>query len=342
MLLKNVEIKSETLSYWMEHNFPKSDLFFFTKEDESIIEGLGPNVMAIPVKEFLSDSFFNDFNTLNIYQLWQVNRQEAAFACVAHPGAIALVDSSLRKRIFQIQKKLNRGLLFEWKIIEPFLDGNGMESLLEMLAPYVFEYESVQYLALQADLWAELPLEFKQAFLVRMAGQFIDDVDISETQLNEFRMAYPHLSPYINTFSAANGPNCLAAVLAAVAGESAETEWLISKWAGGYVFENALKANGYFNVEGGSENLLPGDVFVWKDSNGIQHAAYHLRNGFFFNKHGQMFINPWQIITKEKLIDVWGEDGLYVYRQELLHKNKSEKGIRINEDEQIRETVQEV
>lgn len=280
MLLKNVEIKNETLRYWTENNFPKSDLFFFTEEDVSIIEALGPNVMAIPVKEFFPDSFFNDFNTMNSYQLWQIDRQEAAFACVAHPGAIASVDATLRKRIFLIQKKLNRGLLFEWEMIEPFVSGPGMEFLLEMLAPYVFDYESRQYLALQAGLWSELPLEFKWAFLVGMAGQFIDDVDISEGQINELRFEFPHIAPYMNTFSAANGANCLAAVLAAIAGGAADTEWLISKWAGGYVFENGLKANHYFYEEGGRDYLVPGDVFVWKNSNGIQHAAYHLRTGF--------------------------------------------------------------
>ncbi|WP_409274547.1 hypothetical protein V1499_05840 [Neobacillus sp. SCS-31] len=330
MFLKNVEIKNETLRYWLENNFPKSDLFFFTKEDESIIEALGPNVMAIPVKEFFPDSFLNDFNTLNIYQLWQIDRQEAAFACVAHPGAIASVNSDIRKRIFQIQKKLNRGLLFDWEMIEPLSAGHGMEPLLEMLAPYIFEYESKQYLALQAGVWAELSTEFKQAFLVGMAGQFIDDVDISEDQINEFRIEFPHIAPYMNTFSAANGANCLAAVLATVAGGSADTEWLISKWVGGHVFENGLKANHYYCEEGCSENLLPGDVFVWKNSNGIQHAAYHLRDGFFFNKHGQTFMNPWQIITKEKLIDAWGEE-MEVYRKSgqeaLLKQNKKQADL---------------
>ncbi|WP_053365648.1 hypothetical protein [Bacillus sp. FJAT-27245] len=316
MFLKNVEIKDETLCYWMGNNFPKNDLFFFTEEDESLIEALGPNVMAIPVKEFFPDSFFNDFNTLNSYQLWQIDRQEAAFVCVVHPGAISSVDASLRKRIFQIQKKLNRGMLFEWEMIEPFVAQHGMEPLLEMLAPFVFGYESKQYLALQAGLWAQLSTEFKQAFLVGMAGQFIDDVDISESQLTEFRMEYPYIAPFMNTFSAANGANCLAAVLAAIAGRSADTEWLISKWVGGYVFENGLKANHYFYEEEGSEKLLPGDVLVWKNSNGIQHAAFHLRDGFFFNKHGQTFMNPWQIITKEKLFEAWGKQ-FVVYRKSV-------------------------
>ncbi|WP_172797562.1 hypothetical protein [Bacillus sp. FJAT-27445] len=270
--------------------------------------------MAIPVKEFFPDPFFNDFNTLNSQQLWQINRQEATFACIAHPDAIASVDGLLRKRIFQIQKKLNRGLLFEWEMIEPFAAEHGREPLLEIIAPYVFEADSKQYLALQAGLWAQLSTEFKQAFLLKMAGQFIDDVDISEAQLNEFRTEYPHISPFLNTFSATNGANCLAAVLAAVAGSSANTEWLISMWAGGHVFEYGLKTNHYFYEKNGSENLLPGDVLVWKNSNGIQHAVYHLRDGFFFNKHGQMFINPWQIITKEKLVDAWGED-VDVYRR---------------------------
>lgn len=55
-----------------------------------------------------------------------------------------------------------------------------------------------------------------------------------------------------------------------------------------------------------------------------------------------MFINPWQIITTEKLIEAWGEEGLVVYRHKPLQENKSDKDFQKNEEKQFCEGVQEV
>jgi len=51
-----------------------------------------------------------------------------------------------------------------------------------------------------------------------------------------------------------------------------------------------------------SDELQPEDLIIWEDENSIiQHAAYHLGEDLFFNKHRQTIFNPWKILSKEQL-----------------------------------------
>ena len=64
------------------------------------------------------------------------------------------------------------------------------------------------------------------------------------------------------------------------------------------------------------EALHQGDIVIWKDENDIiQHAAYYIGEGLYFNKHGQTMFNPGKIISKEVLYKEWEHLTLVNYRQ---------------------------
>ncbi|MBD8038453.1 C40 family peptidase [Solibacillus sp. A46] len=66
------------------------------------------------------------------------------------------------------------------------------------------------------------------------------------------------------------------------------------------------------------EELQQGDVIIWKDDNDIiQHAAYYIGEGLYFNKHGQTMFNPWKILSEADLYNEWEHLSRMNYRQVL-------------------------
>ncbi|MEG0386348.1 MAG: hypothetical protein RR642_16530, partial [Solibacillus sp.] len=69
-----------------------------------------------------------------------------------------------------------------------------------------------------------------------------------------------------------------------------------------------------------TENLQEGDVLVWIDvTDIIQHAAYHIGQNLFFNKHGQTIFDPWKLLKKEHLYNKWGSN--YFIHSRMVKNN---------------------
>jgi hypothetical protein len=219
MKIKNVEIEKNTLNAWIEKFLPEYDLFFFPAKYESIIEYFDSNILIMPSREFFNHSSFNNIDTLNSYQYWKINK-DIAFVCVVHPVVIAKLDNNKRKTIFKIQREVNRGLIFEWDFINSILisiNSNLLqESLLHSLSPYSFEHESKRLVCIQKSLWNSLNQEFKYKFLLQLADDYVDQVEIDDNLIKELTKDYPHISSFFNTFPTSNGANCLSSTLAAI------------------------------------------------------------------------------------------------------------------------------
>ncbi|MGE7884889.1 hypothetical protein [Bacillus sp. NPDC094077] len=64
------------------------------------------------------------------------------------------------------------------------------------------------------------------------------------------------------------------------------------------------------------DSLLPSDILVWKNENNkVIHASFHVGDGYFFNKDGQSFFNPWQLVHMENLLITWWKERIEVYRK---------------------------
>lgn len=312
MKLKDVEISSEILTDWNKKVLPNFDLLFFTDENKLLIDHLDSNVLVMSANKFYRNTYFNNFDTLNSYQAWQIN-EDVAYVCIVHPDNLITLEAPVREKLFRIQKEVNSGLIFNWDLIAEEIEHNS--SLLQLFSPYIFDYKSEQYLAIQYSLWNKLSTELQHGFLMKVANDFVHDVALEDEQLQSFMNEYPHIAPYFNAFSNFNGANCFASTLAAISGSDADIDWLITKWVEAESLLYRLILNHYTLKSPSLIDLLPRDVLLWKDNNNnVIHSAFYLGNGYFFNKHGQSFFTPWQIIKLNHLTEMWGKEGIHIYR----------------------------
>lgn len=204
-------------------------------------------------------------------------------------------------------------MIFERRVLGPLLDSFQHTDLVDR---YSFEVDSVQWFTMHRSLWNLLDQEIKYAFIIHFAEQFVDEITIEASKFESLKDRYPHLAPYFNTFATDNGANCIAAALAGVSGKNANTDWLISHWVFAETLLIAMKTNNYRKQSFNESDLQPGDVLLWKDNqDNVIHATYHMEDGYFFNKHGQMLFNPWQVISIDNLYETWGKEGIELYRR---------------------------
>jgi len=317
MKVKNIDLSDDTLNYWIQTLLPKYDIFFFPRHYEMLMEHLRPNALVMPVKEFFSHKGFNNIDTLNSYELWEL-ADDVAFACVVHPDMITNMDNNVRKEILKVQKLVNRGLVFRWDLVNDMLKNNSLgntDEINDLLSPYIFECEDEYYLAVQTSLWSSLDTTLKRMFLLQAASKLVDDIKITNQHMKKLQLENPHISGYFNLYSKLNGANCFAATLAATSDATADIDWIISFWVHHEGFKAGLKANKYEYISDSLNDLQPKDVLVWCGTENIIHATYYLGDGFFFNKHGQSFMTPWQIVSANHLYEVWGTKGIELYRR---------------------------
>ncbi|MBS3678979.1 hypothetical protein KGF86_02025 [Ornithinibacillus massiliensis] len=316
--MKTIQISTDILNIWDEKLLPNFDLLFFSKDSESLIPPLGPDILVFTPKDFFQDSSINTIDVINSYQLWGIKKELISYVCVVHPTVLPRLEKETLTEILTIQRHLSSGLAIERSTVSQLVEASQHTEINQLMDRYTFEEDSKQWFSMHRSLWNHFDQETKYAFLSYFAQQFIDDVSIDDNKLARLRELYPHLAPYFNSFATVNGANCLAATLAGISEQGAETDWIISQW----VFEStllfALKTKKYSKQPFIERELQPQDVLLWRDHhNHVIHACYHLEDGYFFNKHGQTLFNPWQINTMDNLYKTWGREGMELYRKQI-------------------------
>ncbi|WP_026907987.1 hypothetical protein [Paucisalibacillus globulus] len=316
MLVKNIEITKEVLTQWDKQLLPNYDIYFIPETHESLIKEFGRNALILPTNDFYNNTVLYTMDVINSYRIWQIDKSKLKYVCISHPSVITSLHKTIRDEIFNVQKEVNNGLVFEWNSMEDLLDASILKVIEPILEPFIFEDDSNQWLSIQQSLWGQLNQEVRNGFLLNFAKGFIDEVAVDELTLQDLKDKYAYLAPYFNSFGVKSGANCFSATVAAISGEDAEIDWIISNW----VFEETLltsfEANQYKKFSFEVNSLQPGDVLVWKNETGnIHHACFHMGDGYFFNKHGQTFFNPWQVLTLENLYEAWGKKSIDLYRK---------------------------
>ncbi|HGH7182114.1 hypothetical protein [Bacillus luti] len=317
--MNSIHIKTNILNKWIEQFLPEYDLFFFPAKYGTIVKHFTSNTLLLSKEEFSNHSIFNNIDSRNSYQVWNIHK-DIQFVCVANPSLITQWDKETRESIFQIQLEVNRGSIYEWDIIESVLNDIQSASIkattLQHVSLYSFEYGSKRYISLQKSLWDNLHKEFQYKFLILLTKQFVYQTSLSEKQIGTFKEKFPHIASYFNTFSIANGANCLAATLASVCAEMSEAQWIITKWVHDNSFLKGLQIKSYRLKSASIDSLQPSDILVWKNKNSnVVHASFHVGDGYFFNKDGQSFFNPWQLVHMDNLLNTWGKECIQVYRK---------------------------
>ncbi|PWN75186.1 hypothetical protein [Bacillus paranthracis] len=317
--MNSIQIEINILNKWIKQFLPEYDLFFFPKKYGAVVKHFTSNTLLMPKEEFSNHTIFNNINSRNSYQVWNIHK-DIQFVCVANSSLIMQWDKETRESIFRIQFEVNRGSIYEWDMIECVLEDipspSSKTAILQHVSPYSFTYDSKRYISMQKSLWDNLHKEFQYKFLLLLTKQFVYQTSLSKEQIKKFENSFPHIAPYFNSFSSVNGANCLAATLASICSEKSEAKWIITKWVHDNSFLKGLQIKQYRLKSASIDSLQPSDILVWKnEKNKVLHASFHLGGGYFFNKNGQSFFNPWQLVHIESLLNTWENERIEVYRK---------------------------
>ena len=287
----------DVLDDWIENYVPIRDLFFLSQEPSTFNIDLR-DVLVIPEEEFFGhyNYVYKQLHYLNSYTYWI--KSDVQYVIVAKKNWIEQLPSDQKKLILQEQVKCQRGLVFPITFIE---------NITSVPSDYIIEGQII----IQRAMWEQWNRSCKEQFLLTMVHEWWDDGECEP--LPPFIENF--LVPFANKFGTVQGANCLASVLYAVS--QGTQKWFIYEWIHQNTFLEKLQQYHYLEIL--DENLQPKDVVVWKDSKGIiQHAAYHLGDNYFFNKHGQTMFNPWKILLKERLYKEWEQLTPVTYRLKIF------------------------
>ncbi|MFC3900444.1 hypothetical protein [Aliicoccus persicus] len=278
------------LQEWIEIYVPEKDLFFLPEDGLSEIDLSG--VIIMPTDEFFNHSTYKQINYVNSYLYWNI--KNAHYVIIAEKNWIERISAEERKLIFSYQINSKRGLVVPITFVD---------EIDKIPSDYIIN----QNIIIQSAMWEKLERSVKEQLLSKMVFEWWDDGDCKPLP----NSMYSFLNPYANTFSNKQGANCLAAVLFAISG--GKQEWFIHEWIYQKSFIETLKQYKYYEFTG--DCIKKDDVVVWQDKNQvIQHAAYYIGDGLFFNKDGQTIFNPWKIIKEEHLYKYWEHLTPIIYR----------------------------
>jgi plastocyanin len=265
----------------METFVPDRDLFFMEEKELAFFGIELAEVLMVPIKEFMAHGEYKRLQLANSYLYWNIAAR-FSHVLVAQPDWIDRLAPPKKQRIFAQQVDSGRGLVFP------------SDMLPEIPAGHTVEVDGAVYAVVQHAVWQRLSSGVKERFLKEYAllwdrpeGYVLPD------------NAPAHLGPFANRYSERHGSNCLSATLFAATGQA----WIAGEWVHPGTFGNSLQRLGF---EPSSNTADAGDIVVWSSKKGVvQHAAFCLGNGLFFNKNGQTFFNPWKVIERQELDAVW-------------------------------------
>lgn len=304
-----VYLSEEILTSWELEFVPEKDLFFFQTLEE-INEFMPKDVLITPKEEFFSHRAYSTIDYVNAYWYWNISKS-VNFVCILPSKIFPTISDDKKKSILSIQKQSGRGLIFESVeiafILEQYPD-------LEL---YNFVLNGVSYTAFQRDMWENLDSNFKMELLTTFSKDFIDDVyEMGQEELNHLE---PQIIPLVNRFPERGGGNCFATVLASITEDPSLAAWIAREWVAQETLLTGLKQRGYRKTTTSLDSLHPKDVLLWKNEQGtFIHGSYYVGNGLVFNKNGQQFFNPWQVLKLKVLKEIWGENQLEIWRRHKI------------------------
>lgn len=286
-----IQPSSTVLQSWLKTYVPEKDLFFLTEDQIKRIMDFSA-VLIMPIKEFYAHSSYSQIAYTNSYEYWNI--KAAKYVIIAASEWIEQLPKEDQHFILTAQIECERGLVIPISFIQ---------DTEQVPQSYVIN----DHVVLQRNMWEKLSVSCKEQLLLATVYEWWDNGQCEE--IPSFLPSF--LLPYANKFGVNQGANCLAAVLYAVC--EGKQPWFISEWIHQQTFIEKLAQYHYHLTQ--SNTFQPKDVAVWTDENGIiQHAAYHIEENIFFNKHGQTIFNPWKLLSKEHLDKEWAHLTCGIYR----------------------------
>lgn len=287
----HIKPTKKVLLSWMDRYVPEKDLFFLSEQHLTGQIDF-TDVLIMPIDEFYNHNTYGQVNYINGYEYWNI--KNAQYVVIAEKEWIESISKEKKQLILNAQVLSERGLVLPVSFIQ---------EIKKIPSSYVVDGNVV----IQRLMWDMLDGSFKEQLLATIVYEWWDQGECEESP----KSLPSFLKPFANTFGHVQGANCLAAVLYAIS--KGKQKWFIDEWIHQNTFLEKLKQ--YHYEEFLLEELKQGDIVIWKDENAvIQHAAYYIGEGLYFNKHGQTMFNPWKILSKEQLYKEWEHLELVKYR----------------------------
>ncbi|WP_456271110.1 hypothetical protein [Bacillus sp. AK031] len=306
--LNGYHLPDEVLSAWEDKLLPDYDIFFFRD-----------NPQYVTCEEFRPEdrtAFSLDVKTS--FATWSISRDAKYYSKITNKDFILLTEEQ-QKEILEQQWLLGRGMLFLEDDLKALFKDESAEALEVLLQSSFFnkEINKTVYM-IQGHLFALFTAGAKREFLLSYAALWTVDhpvlPQLPQSLCMKLMEEFTGISPFFDSFSTKNGPNCLAATAVA----ASNNPKLIEEWMQPERFASILKTEQYNPVS--AEYLQKRDVLVWKNQQEqIVHAAYLLSAIYCFNKHGQTMFNPWQVQKAEDVIASWNHEDLNMQVYRIKH-----------------------
>jgi hypothetical protein len=293
MNINGYRLHTGTLTVWGKRLIPDLEWFFFVR----MISG----VEMTPLQSLDRSSMPLDIRTAS--GTWALSNETEYYTRMS-PLAFSNLPVPMQSEIIRQQWVTGRGLVFELEeLIE--LSGVYRDSL-----PAVSIDDNKEIVLLHGLLWETFSEFERHRFLVNYGTLWVNETahwdKLEKDSQTSMKMKYPHLMAKIDTFPISNGPNCLAAVAAALT----RNEAFFHKWMKEEEFMGVIKEANYEPCR--NESIEEGDVLIWfNDLNHIIHSCFVLNSKLAFNKQGQTMFNPWQTLILTDIIKSWEHPGIY-------------------------------
>jgi hypothetical protein len=288
--------------------FPREPVFV----TESAVGLLPPETVILERDELAEDFTAAPLELRDSYWTYAVGQDARRVALLA-PAEWRSLPSEERAELRGLQWRLGRGQLYDWSFAHDILRNE--TGVLRRLDAEVFEADGRPMLDLTWDIWWAMSRRARAAWLARYVGTIASDGEpacLSSTLADPFWAALPArgCGPAVRvlagTFAGRSGPNCFAAVLAGVTNALAAGLSAAQLWLHGDPFLRNLRARGFERQAGPVEAAEAGDVLIWEDGGrDMVHAALCLGDGLAFQKQGQGWALPWQVVPLAALLRDW-------------------------------------
>lgn len=300
MTLIDLLPRSSDFCRWQRNACDDCDLLFVTKKSLSALKST--KVLILNSEEVRTQGHF----------MWSLNRRswygyalhQADYCSWVPPGFVESLSSSTQHALAEEQIRLGVPTLFQKNLVP-----KGLQKKLISVDGFSWLTAGCWNVLSARERSAAVKAWFVQNEIQIQSSYSFQDLPLSVR--NHLKKIQCH--SLLNTFADCSGPNCFAAVAGAI---SDAFEYKIHKqWLHWPPFERFLKEHGFVL----RRNTQPqtGDVLIFFNGRNAVHAAYYLGKGFYFEKAGQDFYEPYRVVEFSCWRKEWPQAALQIWSKRV-------------------------
>lgn len=281
------------------------DVFYF--QDDVVATACLQHGLTVYTREEFSSTFrLFALNYGAVYHLWSMKLPNEAYVVRLTTRELDNLPPSIRERLLIQQVEYKRGHIYDAQWVGKLQIPSSVSIVIDGAWHYFLTWN---------DWWGFTP-NIRRRWIVEWLREWRKDEPVGVTHFPHDQRDIPYelIAQYAGTIGAASTPNCFAAAIAMVVGmkNPDQARALITQWLHQGPFFRLLQGQGYLKQaeyrDLSSLEMRSGDVLVWYTGDQLAgHAGYAMSHDLVFQKLGQGWDNPWQIL---KFADIGYNDYL--------------------------------